>query len=252
MGEFDSPLILTTPPIRGQKVKDAQWRLAGHNRFQTFTHPIHPYEGRIDGVYGPATAAASRRAKFWLGYPEESIRGMFGQVIYDYLTDKELPPELLARREFRIKALNQEPKQKLLKWALGEQGVKEHPFGSNMQKYGAWYGMNGVPWCAIFISFGMHVVNKSWRYSYVPSVVQDAMYGRNGMHLTLHPQPGDLVSYTFHGTRDAHIAIFHSWIDSYNFFDVGGNTGPINMSNGGEVLKQERHTYQVSHFIRLW
>lgn len=35
--------------------------------------------------------------------------------------------------------------------ALTEVGTKESPAGSNKQKYGAWIGANGVPWCAAFV-----------------------------------------------------------------------------------------------------
>lgn len=40
---------------------------------------------------------------------------------------------------------------KLCKIAVGQLGTSEHPPGSNIQKYGAEYGMNGVAWCAIFV-----------------------------------------------------------------------------------------------------
>ena len=42
-------------------------RLLLHNAFGTFD------PGPIDGVYGERTAAAVRRAKYWLGYPEQQI-----------------------------------------------------------------------------------------------------------------------------------------------------------------------------------
>ncbi len=32
-------------------------------------------------------------------------------------------------------------------------GTKEDPMGSNRTKYGAWYGMDGQPWCAMFVSY---------------------------------------------------------------------------------------------------
>lgn len=47
----------------------------------------------------------------------------------------------------------------------------EHPRGSNLTKYGRWYGMDGVPWCAIGLSwvinkagldFGVHGPRTAW------------------------------------------------------------------------------------------
>ena len=63
---------------------------------------------------------------------------------------------------------------------------------------------------------------------------------------------GDLVAYNWIGQKDAHIAIFDSWIDGYDFWDVGGNTGRTDLSNGGEVLRQSRNITLVDHFIRIW
>lgn len=37
--------------------------------------------------------------------------------------------------------------------AKGETGTTENPIGSNRTKYGEWFGTDGIPWCAIFISW---------------------------------------------------------------------------------------------------
>lgn len=39
----------------------------------------------------------------------------------------------------------------ILKVAENEIGTKESPANSNKQKYGVSYGLNGAPWCVIFI-----------------------------------------------------------------------------------------------------
>lgn len=261
MAQYDNPLVLTTPHLRGPRVQDAQWLLAGNNEFHDSKSPISPYKGRIDGEYGPASYAATKAAKYWLGYAASAVDGRFGQTVYELLLGKlQLGPENTVRRLDRIKAAATSPKLKALKFAEGEIGNKESPYGSNMQKYGAWYGLNGQPWCAIFVSYCLfHTSYKTpagrdWKYSYVPMIHDDARYGRNGMSTTQHPEPGDLVCYTFHGIPDAHVAFFHDWADSSNhyfFHDLGGNTGPVNMSNGGEVLLQPRNMSQVTGFVRL-
>ena len=41
----------------------------------------------------------------------------------------------------------------IVKVAVSQIGVKESPANSNKTKYGKWFGMNGVPWCAIFLDW---------------------------------------------------------------------------------------------------
>ena len=43
--------------------------------------------------------------------------------------------------------------EQILDIARGELGTTESPTGSNKTKYGAWYGLNGQPWCMIFIQW---------------------------------------------------------------------------------------------------
>lgn len=261
-GEFDNPLVLTTPHIHGPRVKDAQWLLSGHNTFANANkpHQIQTYTGAIDGEYGPESYAATKHAKYWLGYDTATIDGRFGQLIYKLLDGIEpLPAEYVTRRTQRINAAP--TKVKALNFAETQIGTKESPFGSNMQKYGAWYGMNGVPWCAIFVSYCLYEVGYKtlqgnlWKYSYVPTIAQDAAMGRNGMSLTKDPQPGDLVSYTFRGIPNAHVAFFSSWVNPatnhFYFNDLAGNTGMSNLANGGEVLSGEQNISYVTHFIHL-
>lgn len=253
MGEFDDALILTSPPIKGKRVKDAQYLLSGKNAFAGSSNPIHPYKGKIDGVAGPATLTAARESKYWLGYPESELYASFGQTLYECLHGlRKLSADYQSRRAERIALANLTIGHKALNVALTQIGVKENPFGSNRQPYGLWYGFNGVPWCAIFVSWCMNEVHHSeWRYASVREAVDDARYNRRGATLVTTPQVGDLMSYTTAEGPDEHIAFFASGIDSKTFNDIGGNTGPIDMSNGGEVLKQVRSYSQVSHVIRV-
>lgn len=252
--QYDTPLELTTPRMQGQAVKDAQWLMAGHNRF---TGLATYKDGAIDGDYGPLTAQATWRTKYWLGYPEKAIDRSFGQTLYEYLLDsdpkKVLPEEYQARRKQRLAAAAQTHGKVALDKAITQLGTKESPFGSNRQQYGTWYGMNGVPWCAIFISwcFG-NTGYKTFRYSYVPAVHSDASFCRNRLCVVRSPQPGDLALFTFHGTRDAHIEFFEKWQTQGNTFSsVGGNTSASNWSNGGEVGRQTRYASNISAFVRV-
>jgi len=43
--------------------------------------------------------------------------------------------------------------EQVLSIARGELGNTEVPAGSNRTKYGKWYGMNGQPWCMMFVQW---------------------------------------------------------------------------------------------------
>lgn len=82
-------LHLTNPLMTGPDVVVVQQLLA----------PYHP--GAVDGEYGPATAAAAKRAKWALGYPDARCDGAVGTKLVAYLSGTPLPADYEARREAR-------------------------------------------------------------------------------------------------------------------------------------------------------
>jgi len=250
--EFAASLILSTPYMRGQKVKDAQWLLKGNGRFQGLS-PFKDHE--IDGVYGPVSAQATRRAKYWLGYPPQSIDGVFGQKLYEYLRPtrwRPLPKDYQTRRKQRLAEAANTPGKKALDLAHREVGYHESPAYSNRTKFGIEYGFNGVPWCAIFESVMFkHAGYPRFRYAAVQQIYSDAVYGRNNLRRVWTPAPGDVVCYSLHGNRYAHTAFFDGWHDpGASFWDLGGNTSARDFSNGGEVARQVRTVGLVLAFVR--
>lgn len=152
-----------------------------------------------------------------------------------------------------------------LQRAISQLGNKESPAESNNQKYGSWYGMNGVPWCAIFVTWCFELgaadvfldspsFVKGSRYSYCPYVVNDARNGRYGLKTTDDPIPGDVVVYDWQGdgTYD-HIGIFEKWTSGTSQFNaIEGNTSLNNNSNGGEVMRRSRsRTGQGTCFVHV-
>jgi len=139
-----------------------------------------------------------------------------------------------------------------LERAKAELGVFESPAGSNRTKYGAWYGMDGNPWCAMFVtwcySFGADDVDRTAgpfvrgsRYAYCPYVVADARANRYGLTTTDDPIPGDLVVYDWEGdTVYDHIGLFERWAGGSTFDAIEGNTSTDNQSNGGKVMRRRR------------
>jgi hypothetical protein len=250
--EFAKPLILTTPHLHGQNVRDAQWLLAGHNRFAG----LATYkDGPVDGDYGPLTATATARARYWLGYPTAKQTAVFDQTLYEYLRVEKwrpLPKTYQAARDARLAAAAETPGRKAMELAATFLGYHESPPGSNDQQFGAWYGFNGVPWCAIFESYCFaHTGHPAYRYAAVESIYYDAVAGRNGLRTIATPQQGDVVLYSLNGERFAHTAFYDHKITDTRFADLGGNTGPASESNGGMVARGERDTSTVLAFVRV-
>jgi hypothetical protein len=250
--EFAVPLRLVTPHMRGQKVRDAQWLLAGHNRFKD----LATYkDGTIDGDYGAVSAQATRRAKYWLGYPQTALDGSFGQTIYEYLRPENwrpLPEAYRGRRDKRLAAAAaSNPGARALEAARKEVGYHESPAGSNNNKFGVEYGFNRVPWCAIFESIMFkHTGTPRFRYAAVEAIYWDARANRNGLYIVRTPRAGDVIGYEFHGDRFAHTAFFVRFEDG-GLRDLGGNTSVSNFSNGGEVGEQFRPLSLVSYYARV-
>lgn len=113
--------------------------------------------------------------------------------------------------------------------AEGEVGTKESPLGSNRQKYGAWYGRNGVAWCAIFVSWvashtGVPVsimphtyaaVGQFWDWGKAKGIFKAKSSGYI-------PRPGDLMIQKSGGA--SHIGIVVSATGA-QFHTVEGNSG---------------------------
>ena len=253
--QYANPLRLVTPHMRGQKVKDAQWLMAGHNRFKG----LATYkDGKVDGDYGPLTAQATKRAKYWLGYPDSALDGVFGQTLYEFLREKDwrpLPAAYRKRRDRRVAAgAATSPALRAYEFAEKEIGYKEEPrHGINDNKYGRWYKWNYVPWCAIFESYCFYKTGRpSYRYAAVELIYLDAMANRNGLIIVRSPKKSDIVGYKLGGSEFAHTAFFDHWThEGSDFVDLGGNTGPSSMSNGGMVARSNRSTSLVRYYARV-
>lgn len=126
--------------------------------------------------------------------------------------------------------------------------------------FGRWFGVDGVPWCAIFASYcydvGAGVVLcRGWRgagvgprgVAYVPTL---AAWLKAGHHIVTDPQPGDLAIFDWDGGLPDHVGlVVHANGDELH--TVEGNTAVGNDSNGGEVMRRARSRAQVAAFGRL-
>ncbi|UAJ73728.1 CHAP domain-containing protein [Synechocystis sp. PCC 7339] len=144
----------------------------------------------------------------------------------------------------------------ILSIAAAEIGVTESPRNSNRTKYGAWYGMNGQPWCAMFVSW---VFDRAG--SPLPVMQQGAPSGAAYCPFIEHyakrqgrwyskPQPGDLALFHF-GKREAiHIGIVETVMIAGQFNSIEGNTSATSNDNGGAVMRRSRNVSQCRGFYR--
>jgi len=258
MAEYSTPLHPASPGERSPRVKQAQVRLSGQNAFKQDFHP-----GGIDGEYGPLTAAAVQQAKLLLGYPQTAADQTYGQQLDDFLSGKKkLPPPYATRRKKQMQSQGtaSAQKNKAVDRALkdAQSQVVETP--TNMTPFGAWYGMNGAPWCCIYVTYQLVKAGypgfQRGTFASLCSNVSDAAKARQrGLAITTSPERGDLVIYN----NGEHIEFFVEWMKQPNmsFQAVGGNTSAHDgsRSNGGEVATNERFVkdphFPVSYFIRV-
>jgi hypothetical protein len=139
----------------------------------------------------------------------------------------------------------------------------EEPPGSNRTPFGDWFGLDGVPWCNIFVSYcfavgaraiiasGFHAAGCTPRgCAYVPST--EAWLRATGMWIGRRPpRPGDLAIYNWDGGAPDHIGIVERADGGDSFTAIEGNTATGADVNGGEVMRRERTLEDVDGFGRV-
>ena len=150
---------------------------------------------------------------------------------------------------------------KVVKIAISQIGVCESPSGSNRQKYGSAYGMNGVPWCAEFVWWcgwkaagkkqSSNPIAKSASAAYVHEetvkkggkwVMKKNRSAAERKKYLKKAKPGDIVSFdfgAFDGVRD-HVGIVEGVSGKYLICIEGNTSKSGSQSNGGMVVRQRR------------
>lgn len=146
-------------------------------------------------------------------------------------------------------------REKIIEIATAELGVKEYPANSNKTKYGEWFGVNGVAWCAQFVSWvydrgGFPLGNIGFPKGYAGCATGVIHFTKKGQ-VTKNPEPGDIVFYDWNKDKKSdHTGIFVRWIDKEKgtFEAIEGNTSMSNQSNGGIVMLRVRNISLVLVF----
>jgi len=138
--------------------------------------------------------------------------------------------------------------QKVLDIAFKEKGYTEKD-NNNKTKYGQWFGLDGVAWCGIFVSWcyaqaGTPLAKIGFTKGFAGCQTAVAHFRKTG-ELTSNPKVGDIVFFDWNRDgRYDHTGIFNGWKnkEAGTFYTVEGNTAVGNDSNGGQVMVRERNT----------
>jgi len=141
--------------------------------------------------------------------------------------------------------------EKVLDAASTQVGYSESPANSNRTKYGAAYGLDGQPWCVMFLWWVFRTAGE-----------QEAFYGGGktascGALLRYYREqgltaaaagvrPGDILILNFHGTQDTeHCGLVES-VTEGRICTIEGNTSASgSQANGGAVQRKTRVPAQI-------
>ena len=147
--------------------------------------------------------------------------------------------------------------EKVIAKGLGELGQHEQPFGSNKQKYGAWYGMNGAAWCAMFVSWvfwhagqGLPPITTKKGFSYVEAARVWAKNNRTYYKGTKGIKRGDIILFSFGGQRADHVGIVLGVLSDGRIHTLEGNTDVSGGRTGGIVMEKYRRS-SIDGYIRV-
>lgn len=137
----------------------------------------------------------------------------------------------------------------VIRIASAELGTKESPAGSNRTKYGAFYGADGYPWCAMFLWWVFEKAGGApWlKTAYTPTLA-DWFQGQGRWRKT--PRRGALVFFDFPDSesRIQHVGIVTD--PGPPVKTIEGNTSSGDggsQDNGGGVFRRVRSSYIVGY-----
>jgi CHAP domain len=146
--------------------------------------------------------------------------------------------------------------------AVRHVGVRESPPGSNRTPFGRWFGLEGVPWSAIYVSYcfnvSAHVVLcRGWHgagvgpkgVAYVPTL--EAWLRATRRWVDDEPLPGDLAIFDWDGGISDHVGIVVRPLAGGSFATVEGDVAEDPDADGNEVMSCERQLAQAAGFGRI-
>ena len=150
---------------------------------------------------------------------------------------------------------------KVIETARGELGQTENPAGSNLTKYGFWYGVNGVPWCVIFLAWIFDQAGERMAFFGGGKTASCSIllrwYKEQGLTVPVgEVQAGDIVILNFHGKQEPEHCGLLVETPVQNgrqvIWTIEGNTSASDgsQSNGGMVCEKIRYPRQIVSVCR--
>lgn len=141
-------------------------------------------------------------------------------------------------------------RNKVLETAESQVGVREDPPGSNRQKYGDAYGVNGVPWCIQFLWWIFHQAGEDGAFfggGKTASAGELLRWAKKNGRTKPPAQlaRGDLVILCFDGSGDTQHGGIVTSPQGYKFITIEGNTSAASDDNGGVVGVKTRNRSQI-------
>lgn len=136
--------------------------------------------------------------------------------------------------------------EQILTLARKELGYRESPANSNRTKYGKWYGLDGEPWCMMFVMWIFYQAEASdlppVRTASCGEFMKAAKKAGNWYPRT-DLKPGDVVIFDFPGNaaKTDHVGIVEALADEDEYvFTIEGNTSVSSDDDGGTVMRRKR------------
>lgn len=131
----------------------------------------------------------------------------------------------------------------VLRAAAAELGYTESPAGSNRTKFGAWYGLDGQPWCVMYVQWVFREAGAQELLPVRTASCSALLRGAQaaGLWITKDYRSGDVVLYDFSGRKRTaeHCGIVET-VSRGSITAIEGNTGVGNDANGGAVMRRVR------------
>jgi len=123
--------------------------------------------------------------------------------------------------------------------------------GDNQTIMGKWYGMNGQPWCALFVSYCFHLataldlIKMTGKKGFASCDAGLKAFAKAGMLVPVgQAKAGDIVFFQFDTDKEPDHVGFVVSNDGKNLICFEGNTTPDGVkgsqSNGGMATKKKR------------
>ncbi len=126
--------------------------------------------------------------------------------------------------------------------ALASREIGYHEVKGKKNKFGEWYGLNGVAWCMEFVQYVYHACGADLPFKTPSCGGLLNWYRRNQPEcVSKEPVPGCIVIFDFPGTNYGtdHTGLFVR-LDGNKITTIDGNTANLSDSNGGCVQQRTR------------